>query len=64
MSLAHASVSQRRYSGSFDAHAHVHAQVLVGLQGHLELEVESRAAFVDAACGLIVPAWSSWCVRS
>lgn len=56
MALAHALVSQRRYSGSFDAHAHQHAQVLVGLQGHLELEVEGHAAFVDAACGLIVPA--------
>lgn len=56
MTLAQASVSQRRYAGCFDAHAHAHAQVLVGLRGHLELEVDGHAAFVDAACGLIVPA--------
>lgn len=56
MGLSCASVSQRRYTGSFDAHAHEHAQVLVGLRGHLELEVDGHAAFVDAACGLIVPA--------
>jgi AraC-like DNA-binding protein len=56
MALSHATASQRRYHGVFGAHAHEHAQVLVGLQGHLELEVEGHAAFVDAACGLIVPA--------
>lgn len=56
MALTAATVSQRRYRGGFAAHAHEHAQVLVGLQGHLEIEVEGHAAFVDAACGLIVPA--------
>lgn len=56
MALTCATASQRRYSGDFAAHAHDHAQVLVGLQGHLELEVDGHSAFVDAACGLVVPA--------
>lgn len=56
MALSHATASQRRYRGGFDAHAHDHAQVLVGLQGHLDIEVDGHAAFVDASCGLIVPA--------
>jgi AraC-like DNA-binding protein len=55
MTLAHAVLSKRRYVGHFDAHAHEHAQVLVGLQGWVELEVDGHAAFVDSSCGLIVP---------
>lgn len=48
--------SLRRYQGAYEAHEHAHAQVLVGLHGTLELELAGHAAFVDAACGLIVPA--------
>jgi len=48
--------SERLYRGGYEPHAHVHAQVLVGLSGRLDMEVEGRAAFVDAACGLLVPA--------
>jgi AraC-like DNA-binding protein len=52
----HAQASLRRYAGEYPAHAHGHAQVLVGLQGCLELELDGHAAFVDAASALIVPA--------
>lgn len=46
----------RRYCGEYGAHAHGHAQVLVGLEGNLQLEVDGRGAFVDPSCGLVVPA--------
>lgn len=35
---------------------HGHAQVLYGLDGSLEVEVEGRGAWVDASCGLVLPA--------
>lgn len=54
--LRHATGSLRRYRGEYAAHAHDHAQVLFGVDGTLELELDGRAAFVDAACGLVVPA--------
>lgn len=54
--LDHAEASLRRYTGEYGAHEHDHAQVLVGLSGRLELELDGRAAYVDASCGLIVPA--------
>jgi AraC-like DNA-binding protein/mannose-6-phosphate isomerase-like protein (cupin superfamily) len=48
--------SIRRYTGEYGAHAHHHSQVLVGLNGRLELEVAGRSACVDASSALIVPA--------
>lgn len=48
--------SVRRYQGEYESHAHDHAQILMGLAGRLELEVDGRAAFVDASCGLVIPA--------
>lgn len=50
------SASLRRYAGAYEKHAHDHAQVLLGLEGQLQLEVEGRPAFVDPSCALIVPA--------
>jgi AraC-like DNA-binding protein len=46
----------RRYTGEYATHRHEHAQVLLGLQGGLDLDVDGHAAFVDASCGLVVPA--------
>jgi AraC-like DNA-binding protein len=54
--LTHAAASLRAYSGTYEAHAHGHAQVLVGLHGSLQLELDGHSAFVDASCALIVPA--------
>jgi AraC-like DNA-binding protein len=48
--------SVRRYAGEYAAHRHDHAQVLLGLDGTLELELEGRGARIDASSGLIVPA--------
>lgn len=51
-------LSVRHYRGAYDAHRHEHAQVLLGLQGNLQLEVDGRPAFVDPSCGLVIPAGS------
>lgn len=48
--------SLRRYAGEYAAHAHDYAQVLVGLQGCLQLELDGRGTYVDASCALVVPA--------
>lgn len=54
--LSRPAASLRCYRGAHAAHAHEHAQLLFGLEGRLELDVEGRAARVDAASGLLVPA--------
>lgn len=46
----------RHYAGAYAAHAHAYAQVLVGLNGRLELELDGRPTWVDGACALVVPA--------
>jgi len=48
--------SLRRYLGDHGAHAHEHAQVLFGVEGALEVEVDGQAERVDASSGLVVPA--------
>ena len=48
--------SVRPYRGDYEAHSHGHAQILLGLQGCLQLEVDGHGAFVDSASGLVVPA--------
>lgn len=46
----------RRYDHEGGKHVHDHAQVLFGVDGVLQVEVEGRGAWVDATCGLVVPA--------
>ena len=50
------SLSLRAYGASHGSHAHGHYQLLVGLEGILELEVEGRGQRVAAGDGLLVPA--------
>lgn len=53
--MAHgAKLSVRDYGAAPGSHAHDHFQVLVGLQGVLELEVEGRGRRVGAGEGLVV----------
>ncbi|MDM0112210.1 AraC family transcriptional regulator [Variovorax sp. J22R133] len=54
--ILQADASLRRYAGEYGAHVHEHAQVLIGLNGRLQLELDGRASWVDASCALIVPA--------
>jgi AraC-like DNA-binding protein len=54
-SLVDPAMSVRAYRGAYDAHSHAHAQVLLGLRGSLQLEVDGRPAFVDPSCGLVIP---------
>jgi len=54
--LSSPGASLRRYAGEYAAHEHGYAQVLIGLAGSLELELNGHSAYVDASCGLIVPA--------
>jgi AraC-like DNA-binding protein len=49
-----AQLSVRDYGAAHGSHAHDHFQVLVGLQGVLELEVEGRGRRVAAGEGLVV----------
>jgi AraC-like DNA-binding protein len=45
----------RRYRGDHGAHVHAHTQVLFGLEGCLEVEVEGCLMLVDPTAGLILP---------
>lgn len=49
----------RRYSGNHGSHEHAHAQLLFGIDGALDVEVDGHLMRVDATTGLIVPAGSS-----
>ena len=54
--LTHPQGSLRTYLGGHAPHAHSHAQVLLGIEGGLALEVNGRSAWVDATAGLVIPA--------
>ena len=48
-------LSVRQYGASHGSHDHVHFQVLVGLEGVLELEVAGRGQRVGVGQGVVVP---------
>jgi AraC-like DNA-binding protein len=50
----HTSLSLRTYGASPGSHAHDHVQVLVGLAGELEIEVEGRGRRVGTGDALLV----------
>lgn len=54
MAHAHDTLSVRHYGASPGSHAHSHFQVLVGLEGSLELEVEGRGRRVSRGQGLVI----------
>lgn len=54
MSPAQGSLSVRRYGPAPGSHAHDHAQVLVGLDGALDLEVEGRGRRIGAGQGCLI----------
>ena len=56
MERARDSLSLRAYGASHGSHSHEHHQVLVGLEGILELEVEGRGTRVAAGDAWLVPA--------
>src|SRR4051812_38176553 len=56
MDSARDSLSLRAYGASHGSHSHEHHQVLVGVQGILELDVEGRGQRVAAGDALLVPA--------
>lgn len=56
--------SLRRYLGEHEPHAHGYAQVLLGVDGCLDLEIDGRGLRVDAAVGLVVPAGARHCFES
>lgn len=48
-------LSVRQYGASHGSHSHDHFQVLVGLEGELELEVAGRGQRIGAGDGRVVP---------
>jgi AraC-like DNA-binding protein len=54
MALAHGQLSVREYGTGHASHSHDHFQVLVGLEGALELEVEGRGRRIAAGDGAVV----------
>jgi AraC-like DNA-binding protein len=55
MNRARDSLSLRAYGGSHGSHSHGHHQLLVGLEGILELELEGRGQRVGPGDALLVP---------
>jgi AraC-like DNA-binding protein len=56
MPRARDTLSLRAYGASHGSHSHAHHQMLVGLEGVLDLEVEGRGRRVAAGDAVLVPA--------
>lgn len=54
MAAAHETLSVRHYGASHGSHAHAHFQILLGLEGVLELEVDGRGQRVGAGDGMVI----------
>lgn len=54
MAAAHDTLSVRHYGTSPGSHSHDHCQILIGLEGVLDLEVEGRGGRVNAGDGLVI----------
>ena len=54
MHAAHGSLSLRQYGPSPGSHAHDHFQILLGLDGTLELEVDGRGQRIAAGSGWVI----------
>ncbi len=54
MGASEDSLSLRQYGASHDSHAHSHFQVLLGLEGVLELEVQGRSQRIAAGQGCVI----------
>ena len=54
MHAAHGSLSLRQYGTSPGSHSHDHFQVLLGLEGMLELEVQGRGHRIVAGSGCVI----------
>jgi AraC-like DNA-binding protein len=48
-------ISVREYGATHASHSHEHFQVLVGLRGELDIEIEGRGSCVGTGDGLLVP---------
>lgn len=53
--MAAGTLTLRHYGASHGSHAHDHFQVLIGLDGVLELEVEGRGRRIAAGDGCVIP---------
>jgi AraC-like DNA-binding protein len=54
MATPQGSLSLRRYGASHGSHAHAHFQVLLGLDGVLELEVQGRGQRIGTGQGCVI----------
>ncbi|MDO9438004.1 AraC family transcriptional regulator [Hydrogenophaga sp.] len=55
MSTAHDKLNVREYGASHGSHDHAHFQILVGLEGTLELEIAGRGRRIATGDGCVVP---------
>ena len=54
--MAQLALDLRSYPGEVRAHDHPHHQVILALEGVLDMEIGRRIGRVDSACGALVPA--------